>query len=104
MDGPIEGSDSPPPDEVTLGGQRRTSHESLARRHGQPRFLLGAAGVIGALAGGRCPRPALHTGRPAALRPSGPIKVVTGNTRSFAVQGTAGAVVQVQYLRVDHGR
>jgi len=29
---------------------------------------------------------------------------VNENTLSFAVQGTAGAVVQVQYLRVDHGR
>jgi hypothetical protein len=102
-DGPIEGSDSPP-DEVTLGGQRRKGHDSPARRHGQARFVLGAAGVIGALTAAAVLVLALQTGRPAALRPSGPIKVVNGNTLSFAVQGTAGAVVQVQYLRVDHGR
>jgi hypothetical protein len=103
-DGPIEGSDSTPPDEVTLGGQRRRGHEPLARRHGQPRFLLGAAGVIGALAAAVVLVLALQTGRPAALRPPGPIEVVNGNTLSFAVQGTAGAVALVQYLRVDHGR
>ena len=39
---------------------------------------------------------------PTALR--GPIEVVNGNTLSFAVKGTAGAVVSVEYLRVDQGR
>jgi hypothetical protein len=39
-----------------------------------------------------------------ALRSAGPIEVVNGNTLSFAVRGTAGAVVTVEYLRADHGR
>jgi hypothetical protein len=102
--GPIVGSNSPPPDEVTLGGQGRSGHESLARRHGEPRFVLTAAGIIGALAAAVVLVLAVHAGKPAVLHPAGPIKVVNGNTLSFAVQGTAGAVVQVQYLQVDHGR
>jgi hypothetical protein len=38
-----------------------------------------------------------------AVRPAWPIEVVNGNTLSFAVKGTAGAVVSVEYLRADHG-
>lgn len=41
---------------------------------------------------------------PTALRSAGPIEYVNGNTLSFAVRGTAGAVVTVEYLRADHGR
>jgi hypothetical protein len=40
---------------------------------------------------------------PTANRPAGPIEVVNGNTLRFAVKGTAGAVVSVEYLRADHG-
>jgi hypothetical protein len=36
--------------------------------------------------------------------PAPSIEVVNGNTLSFAVKGTAGAVVSVEYLRADHGR
>jgi hypothetical protein len=103
-DSPIKASDSPLPDEVSFGAQRNRGHESLARRIGDPRFVLAAAGVIGLLLAGVVFVLALHTGRSAVPRPTGPIEVLNGNTLSFAVQGTTGAVVQVQYLQVDHGR
>jgi hypothetical protein len=46
------------------------------------------------------PTPAPRT----ALRSAGPIEVVNGNSLRFAVKGTTGAVVSVEYLRADHGR
>jgi len=96
-------SNSPPRDEVTFGAQRRNDHESLACRIRKNRFVLGTAGVIVAILAGVVIGLAFPTEKPAVLRPAGRIVVVNGNTLSFPVQGTTSAVVQLQYVRADHG-